>query len=259
MAEITIRGRRLAYEAQPADFDPKQPAAVFIHGSGGDRDDWRAQLDGLSDRITLIALELPGHGESEPPGESSVKEYAGWVSDLVEGLGLQSVILVGCSLGSAVTLHIALNPPVWLKAIGLVGAGARLRVHPSFLEGLKRDAENTLRLLAQYALSETPEERLLSELTDKFLANPPDLVLGDLTACDRFDVMDRLSEISIPTVILVGEEDRLTPVKYSKALHEQVTDSELHVIAGAGHLVMEEQPERFNELVGGYAARTVGR
>lgn len=258
MAEITIRGRRLAYAAQPADFDPKQPAAVFIHGSGGDRDDWRAQLDGLSDRITVIALELPGHGASEPPGESSVDEYARWVTDFVEGLGLERVLLVGCSLGSAITLWIALNPPPWLTAIGLVGGGARLRVHPSFLEGLKRDAENTLRLLAQYALSEKPDERLLSDLTDKFFANSPDLILGDLTACDRFDVLERLSEAQVPTVILVGEEDRLTPVKYSKALDEQIPNSELHVIPGAGHLVMEEQPERFNELLGDYATRILG-
>ena len=108
MPEVSVRGRRLAYEVQPVDLDKSSLSVVFIHGSGGDREDWRAQLDGLSDVANVIALELPGHGASDPPGEATVEAYAQWVADFVDALGLQKVVLVGCSLGSAITQWIAL-------------------------------------------------------------------------------------------------------------------------------------------------------
>ena len=133
MPEVSIRGRRLAYEVQPVGLDKSSLSVVFIHGSGGDREDWRAQLDGLPQVANIIALELPGHGESDPPGEATVEAYARWVVDFVDAMGFQKVVLVGCSLGSAITQWIALfSPKTWLVGIGLVGAGARLRVHPRF-------------------------------------------------------------------------------------------------------------------------------
>ena len=151
MPDISIRSRRLAYEARPEIYDKSALAVIFIHGSGGDREDWRGQLEGLSDQATIIALELPGHGASEPPGETTIPAYSQWVTNFVETLGLRKVVLVGCSLGSAITQWIALSTPSWLVGIGLVGAGARLRVHPAFLDRMViRQAE--LSLFVQMAL-----------------------------------------------------------------------------------------------------------
>ena len=144
MPEVSLQGRRLAYAVEPADFDPSSPVVLCIHGSGGDREDWKDQLTGMSHMVSVVALELPGHGASEPPAESSVDAYAQWVVDFVERLGLERVVLVGCSLGSAIAQVVALSPEPWLKAIGLVGAGARLRVHPAFLEGLVTNKEFAL-------------------------------------------------------------------------------------------------------------------
>ncbi len=249
MPDISIRGRRLAYEAQPVNYDKAALAVVFIHGSGGDREDWRGQLDGLSKRVTVIALELPGHGLSEPPGESTVPAYSRWVVDFVEAMRLEKVMLVGCSLGSAITQWIALSCPVWLSAIGLVGAGARLRVHPAFLDGLLNDPEKALEGLNDYSLSPASGNALRRRMADKFRQTSPKLIHGDLSACNEFDVMDRVGQISLPTWILVGEDDRLTPVKYAKFLHEAIPRSTLEVLAAAGHMAMVEKPEEFNRLL----------
>lgn len=249
MPDVTVRGRRLAYGAQPEDFDRSALTVVFLHGSGGNRDDWQAQLKGLSDLVNTVALELPGHGASEPPGESSVAAYAQWVADFVKTVGLEQVVLVGCSLGSAITQWLALSKEPWLKGIGLVGAGARLRVHPDFLEGLGKDSAKALRLLADFALSRTPDPSIHQAVIEKFEQCTPDLVHGDLSACNEFDVMKRIAEISLPTSILVGEEDRLTPVKYSHFLHDNIAGSRLAVIPGAGHLAMVEKPHDFNNLL----------
>lgn len=250
MPEVSVRGRRLAYEVQPLGLDKSSLSVVFIHGSGGDREDWRAQLDGLPQFANVIALELPGHGESDPPGEATVEAYAQWVADFVDAMGLQTVMLVGCSLGSAITQWIALfTPKTWLVGIGLVGSGARLRVHPAFIEGLRQDKQKALAMLADYSLSPATGGPLRERLREKYLKTSAELVYGDLSACKEFDVMDSIHEVRLPTWILVGEDDRLTPVKFSRYLHEAIEGSRLAVVPQAGHLVMMERPEEFNRLL----------
>jgi pimeloyl-ACP methyl ester carboxylesterase len=252
MPEVSVRCRSLAFEVRPTVFESSALSVVFIHGTGGDREDWRAQWEGLSDVATIMALELPGHGSSDPPGESEVDAYARCVTGFVDELQLRKVVLVGCSLGSAITQWIALSRPEWLTAIGLVGAGARLRVHPDFLEGLGRDSDAALSLLADFALSPKTRGRVREEVTRKYRAARPELISGDLSACNAFDVMEKLSEIAVPAQIIVGEDDRLTPVKYSRLLHERIAGSRLAIIPDAGHLVMMEQPEEFNRHMKGF-------
>jgi len=246
MNYVSVRGTRLAYEARPEGFDPSALTTLFIHGSGGDRDDWRAQLDGLSDAVTVIALDLPGHGASDPPGESSVDAYSRWTIDFVESLGLREVFLVGCSLGSAIALWVALSPRPWLKAIGLVGSGARLKVHPGFLDGLKQNPPKALGMLTDFALSASTGEPVRGTVQAKFDNCSPDLVRADLSACNEFDVMEKLGEIAVPTWIIVGEDDRLTPAKYSSHLNSRIKGSRLVMVPAAGHLVMMEKPGEFN-------------
>jgi pimeloyl-ACP methyl ester carboxylesterase len=250
MPEVSVRGRRLAYEVQPKDLDKSSLSVVFIHGSGGDREDWAGQLDGLPKVANVVILELPGHGQSDPPGETTVKAYAQWVADFVDALGLQKVVLVGCSLGSAITQWIALfNPKPWLVGIGLVGAGARLRVHPAFLEGLKKDEQKALAMLSDFCLSAATGQPLRDSLKEKFEKISADLVHGDLSACNEFDVMDNIGKLRLPTWILVGADDQLTPAKYARYLHEAIEGSRLAVVPQAGHLAMMEKPEEFNRLL----------
>lgn len=255
MSMIVIRGRRLEYETAPADFDKSRLTVLFIHGTGGDREDWRGQLNASSLPVNRVALELPGHGKSQPPGETTVSAYVNWVVEFVEALGLERVMLVGNSLGSAIVQWIALSPPPWLVAIGLVGGGARLRVHPVFLDGLVKDKDQALAGLADWALSTSPDKALHEKLREKYLKASPELIHGDLNACNEFDVMDRIGTVGLPTWIAVGDEDRLTPQKYSAFLHGAIEGSTLAVIPGAGHLVMMEKAEDFNRHLAHFIAR----
>ena len=250
MAEIKVRGRSLAFEARPESFDKSALTTVFIPGSGGDREEWRHQLDGLSNRFNIIALELPGHGKSDPPGETSVAAYADWVVDFIEGLGLSKVAIMGCSLGSAITQWIALNPKPWLVGIGLVGAGARLRVHPDYLKGMLHFNKDILVSFADFALAREADPAIRSAIRDRFITGSVELIHGDLSACDKFDLMDKVAQITLPTCIVVGEDDRLTPPKYSRFLQSAIVGARLTVIPGAGHLVMMEKPKEFNKFVG---------
>lgn len=247
--ELLVQGRRIAYECSSVNFDTSKMVLLFIHGSGGDSEDWRAQLDQLTMPEAVIALDLPGHGKSDPPGEESVSSYAHWVEQFVVGLRLERVVLIGCSLGSAITQWIALQPQSWLVAIGLVGAGARLRVHPSMLDGLIKKPTEALQLLSDYCLSKSSSALLRRSIEEKYRHSDPQIVHGDLAACDLFDVMDNVQKISVPTLIVVGQDDVLTPVKYSEFLNSKIQGSNLVIIPNAGHLVMMEQPNDFNMAV----------
>ena len=252
MPAIPVQGRKLAYEANPPNFDTSSPAVVFIHGTGGDLNDWRYQLDGLSDRFTVISLSLPGHGESEGPAESTVPAFSQHVSGFIEILGLKKVVVVGCSLGSAITLWLALHPKPWLAGIGLVGSGGRLRVHPALLDGVLENKDRALEMLTVFALSQNPDDTVRELVHAKLQKNPAQVIHDDLAACNAFDVMARLGEISVPVAIIVGEDDRLTPIKYSQFLHEGIPGSRLTAIPGAGHLVMLEQPGEFNSALASF-------
>jgi pimeloyl-ACP methyl ester carboxylesterase len=259
MPEVTVRGRRLAYEVQPADLDKSSLSVVFIHGSGGDREDWAGQLDGLPQVVNVVVLELPGHGQSDPPGETTVEAYAQWVVDFVEALDLQKVVLVGCSLGSAITQWIALfNHKPWLVGIGLVGAGARLRVHPAVLDGLRQEEQKALAMLSDFCLSAATGEPLRGRLREKYVKISAELVHGDLSACNEFDVMDSIHMVRLPTWILVGEDDQLTPAKYARFLNGAIEGSKLVVVSQAGHLAMMERPDEFNRLLAEFLTELKG-
>jgi pimeloyl-ACP methyl ester carboxylesterase len=256
MPKVCVRDRLLGYEVQPPNYDKSDLSVVFIHGSGGDREDWRAQLDGLSRIANIIALELPGHGASDGPGETTVPAFSQWVIDFVDALALEKAVLVGCSLGSAIVQWITLfAKPSWLKGIGLVGAGARLRVHPAILAGLIEDKDAAREKLAEFCLSPASDRSLHEKMQDNYTNTSAELIHGDLSACDAFDVMEKIKDIALPTLIVVGEDDMLTPVKYAKFLNRTIPGSTLTIVPKAGHLVMMEQPNQFNSTLGDFLAR----
>ncbi|HPZ65628.1 MAG TPA: alpha/beta hydrolase, partial [Bacillota bacterium] len=83
----------------------------------------------------------------------------------------------------------------------------------------------------------------------QMMETPAAVYAADFTACDRFDRLDRLPEIEAPTLIICGTEDRLTPVKYSRYLHQTIPRSQLVELEGAGHMVMLEAPEQVNRAI----------
>jgi pimeloyl-ACP methyl ester carboxylesterase len=228
-------------------FDPARPSLLMVHGSGGRGAGWLPQLSGLRE-VNVAALDLPGHGATPGPGFSRVEDYAAWVAEFIAAGPIRPV-LMGHSLGGAIAQMVALTRPELLRGLILVGTGCRLRVLPAILEGLARDYPATVKLIVGYAYHEQADPRLLEQGGQHMLATPAEVTLGDFSACNSFDVCDRLGEIRPPTLCLVGDGDRLTPPKYSTYLAQHIPGARVEVIAGAGHMVFLEQPGPFNRAV----------
>jgi pimeloyl-ACP methyl ester carboxylesterase len=218
-------------------------AVVLVHGAAGAGGLWTAQVEALAGVARVAAPDLPGHGESEGPGERTVGAYADFLVRLLDALGMPRAVLVGHSMGGAIALAVALDHPGRVDGLALVASGARLRVLPRLLELLRARPAEGLDLVAELACApETPRARVAA--FDRALrATPTEVTLGDFLACDGFDATARLGEVAVPALVLVGREDRLTPPRWAAALAAGLAGARLVEVPAAGHCVHLEQPE----------------
>jgi len=229
----------------PAD----SPTLILVHGAGGNRLHWPAELRRLPG-ATVYTLDLPGHGRSGGRGCDTIGDYAETVVEFLDTLEIEQPIIVGHSMGSAIALTLALDfagpstssGQARVAGLVLVGTGARLRVAPAILEGIHSDFKGSVGLITRFAWSPETPPALIELGRRALLETGPDVLFGDLAACDRFDVMERLEEIETPTLVIAGTADRLTPVKYARFLAERVPNAQLALVEGAGHMVMLERP-----------------
>jgi len=219
---------------------------IFVHGSGAYGDIWRYQTDYFPDSD---AVNLPGH----PHGQTlnSVEKCAGWLRKYIEGRGHKDVVLAGHSLGGAIALMYALRYPRELKGIIIIDSGARLRVHARFLapceEAIKGNPREWYQLVEEiYRL--TPED-YKKEVVEKQKAIGPAVMLNDFLCCDKFDFMDKVQEIKLPALIICGELDAMTPVKYANYLGAKLANSSVVIIPQATHLALAEKPEAVNKAI----------
>jgi len=221
---------------------------VMIHGAGGSTATWFMQLKHLSHGFHVIAIDLNGHGKTVDRNEHDVfKSYLSDIETVVNQY--DNIILCGHSMGGALTQLFALQDSSKLSGIILVGTGAKLRVNPMIFEWLENDFEAYIGAMGTYAFAEETDEEMREASKAEMRKCPPSIISRDFRACDAFDVMDRIHQISIPTLIVVGDEDLLTPPKYSTYLGNQIVDSKLTTIPKAGHSVMLEQREAFNSEI----------
>ena len=217
---------------------------IFVHGSGACGDIWRYQTDYFPDSH---AVDLPGH----PDGQAlkSVEECVDWLRQYLKGGGYKDVFLAGHSFGGAIALMYALRYPQELKGIIIMGSGARLRVHSVFLvpceEAIKGHPLKWHDMIEEW-YRRTPAD-YQREMVERQKTIGPAVMLNDFLACDNFDVMDRVHEMMLPALIICGESDFMTPVKFSHYLGAKIADSSVVVVPDAGHFVIAEKPEVVNK------------
>jgi pimeloyl-ACP methyl ester carboxylesterase len=192
-----------------------------------------------------VALDLPGHGalrERPGPDQMSVSDYADVVRAELARRGLDGVCLIGHSLGGAIALRLAVDHPSLVSKLVLVGTGARLRVLPAVLAGARATPEQIWPevVRAAFAPGHAAQAQAFHETQLTFA---PGVLHRDLAACDRFDMMAELGRVSQPALIIVGEQDASTPVKYSAYLRDHLADAQLVIVPGTGHYVLVEAPE----------------
>jgi pimeloyl-ACP methyl ester carboxylesterase len=217
---------------------------LFIHGAGGSLHNWANQLQPDIPGFCQIALDLPGHARSQGTGQEHIQDYVKWVIGFIQAMGFEQCILAGHSMGGAITQMAALQSPELLRAIILVGTGARLRVAEDVLNRAWQGES-----FAEYAYAPDTASWLQQEAEKEFGLTSAKVRYYDFLACDRFDIMHMVQELQPEALIVCGKEDQLTSVKYSQYLNQNLPSSSLEIMPGAGHMVMWEQAEAFNRAL----------
>jgi len=257
LRRYTVRGVSIALWEQNDPVPVAQPL-VFIHGSGCDHTMWEYQYPVFADDHRVIGLNLPGHGESGGAGEKTVDNYVAWVKEILDACGCPRPVLIGHSLGAAITLRYALRFPQDISGIVPVGGGARMPVNPMIFRLLRDDPATAFQLIAKFSLAKPNREMHMSDLMEGMMASGIPLMEGDLTACDIFDVTDQLPTVSVPALLVCGDDDKMTPPSLSRDLASLIPGASLSLIAGAGHFVMLERPEAFNRAVKSFVDSLAG-
>jgi pimeloyl-ACP methyl ester carboxylesterase len=234
---------------------------VFIHGAGEDGRIWDRQVAALGASHRVLAVDLPGRGPRR--AEPALDTHAANARDVVARMdraGIARAVVVGHSMGGGVALTLALEHPGRLAGLVLVVSGARLKMHPDFLDKARRRAEDP----AAPAEPPVPLERtvapgtppaVLDWLAERAMTAPPATVYADFRANNAFDVMDRLPAITIPTLVLGATEDRMAPPKFSEFMAERIPGAELVILPSAGHYPQVEQEALFNQALQAFLLR----
>ena len=245
MSFTNVTHQKIYYESEGAQGVP----LIFVHGSGSNHEIWKPQVHALAPIARSVAIDLPGHGRSDPPGRNSVEGYGDCILGLLDALRFDRAVVVGHSLGGAIAQTLALLHPDRVAGLGLIGTGARLRVLQTILDGLLGDFEKTAPVIIENAYAPNVSDDLRARAMAELRACSPQVTHDDYAACNVFDVMSRLGEIRTPTIVICGRQDRMTPIKYSEFLASKIPGAQLVLIDNAGHSVMIEQPEAVNRAL----------
>jgi pimeloyl-ACP methyl ester carboxylesterase len=232
-------------------------AVLFVHGAGGNGHAWVDILEGLAAEHSPIAIDLPAHGQSGGSAAlESVDAYCEVVDRFVEVAQFTPFVFVGHSMGGAIAQAYALKHPDKLSGLVLSSTGARLRV-----------AQATLDLWRDASLGRNVDTRSRAAYSDK---TPIDIVrkgwaeqdktrasvrLSDYLVCDRFDRMQSIGDIAVPTLVLGGTDDVVTPPKYAQYLQAHISGAVLRMIPDAGHASYFEQPDAMIQALSDFLGR----
>ncbi|WP_218048934.1 alpha/beta fold hydrolase [Curvivirga aplysinae] len=235
------------------------PTILFLHGAGMDHTVWSEQITPLINAGFHVAeLDLPQHGSSKGEAASSITDMAEDVISIINASGLEDILITGHSMGALISLAVAASGNKNVSSACFCGVSSRMPVHPDLLGLAEANDIAAAKMIAKWsygsALSDEAKEARI-DTTITLVDGCADGVLGkDMNACNNFSEAQELTEkIDIPVLLLLGEEDKMTPVKGGEKLEAMLSKSHKVILPKAGHMMMQEDAEGFNKALMDFA------
>lgn len=245
----------------PADA----PTVTLSHSLATDLSMWDPQAAALARRYRVLRYDTRGHGGTDAPaGPYSLEQLAADARGLLAALGIARTHWVGLSMGGMIGQTLALAAPGLLQSLALCDTSSRIPPEAKPLW------DERITVAERQGMEPHVEPTIARWFTPRFVASRPDVVervramirrtsprgyVGCCHAIRALDLTDRLSGITVPTLVIVGARDVGTPVAASQAIHERIKGSELVILDDASHLSNLEQPEAFTRALESFLAR----
>ena len=265
MAKAKVNGAEFYYEETGRGLP-----LTLVHGFGGLTGGWEGQVAGFSDKYRVIVYDLRGQGQSQVTRTgNSAENYVLDHYHLLRHLKIERTILVGHSMGAFISLKFTLDHPDMVKALVLVSANGGPVVPAVVNQGVKNMAT-----VAAYGIEALADVLLPVFFSPDFVKTHPEHVagwrkrldsmseLGMMSVCAAMTVkpslLERLPEIKVPTLIILGDKDIAMPLSNARALNQGIPNSKLVIVPGGSHMFHEEQPQLFNSIVSEFLEGTTG-
>jgi 3-oxoadipate enol-lactonase len=253
---ITVNGISVHYMLEgPASG----PVITMSNSLASNLSMWEPQMPVLTSRYRVLRYDTRGHGGTEATaGPYSLDELSEDVRALLQALGITRTHFIGLSMGGMIGQIIAIKYPQMLQSLVLCDTMSRVpteakpmwddRIHTAETGGMEPLVEPTLArwFTEPFRQKGSP---VLDQVRTMIRSTPPRGYTGCCHAIAALNLTDHLKAITLPTLIIVGEDDPATPVAASHVIHEQIRGSELVILKSAAHLSNLEQPEAFNQAL----------
>jgi len=229
---------------------------LLVHAAGGNAGLWRRQVEALGRDHAVVALDLPGHGRSSGvEGLPTVDAYAEFLARFARALALRPFVLVGRSMGGAIGLALAAARPEFVQGLALVCTAARFELAPERLAVARDVARGRLpQQFTSETFSPATGMDVMREAWIEQVKTDPRVRHGDLLACQAFDGRALLARIRLPTLVVAGADDQVTPPACAEELARGIAGARLEVIPQAGHQAPLEQADVFHAILGRFLA-----
>jgi pimeloyl-ACP methyl ester carboxylesterase len=248
MPLVNVNGLKTFYESRG-----KGKPLILIHGAGGSSGYWDIQLSELSKKLRVIAIDLPGHGKSERLKERvSIERYAEHVAGFMKQIKLNRAVMLGHSMGGLVVQQLVLKHPELFEKLIIVDSAAKFPGSggSEFADRVRNQPETFSEFLPMFFSKKTLSEGNLTSILKHLQPSSvfdPNVLADDFEVTGALDLREKIKGITVPTLIIVGAEDRL--LSLSQFIHENIKESEIEIIPDAGHLPMLEKPDEFNKAI----------
>jgi pimeloyl-ACP methyl ester carboxylesterase len=259
--DLSVNGAQAFAATGGRDFDSQLPAVVLIHGAGFDHSAWALHSRWFAHHgFSVLAPDLPGHGRSVGPALRSIAEMADWIAALLTAVGATKAHLIGHSMGSLIALETAARHPEKVSALGLIGTAATMTVGPDLLKAAEANDPAAVDMVSIWGLGYAAElggslapglwmhggaQRVLQHCASGVLHS-------DLDACNAYSgALAAAAKVTVPTTVILGERDMMTPAKAGKALAAAIAGARTVVLPGAGHMLMAERPDELLAAIRG--------
>ena len=248
--KLKVNGKDAYFTTSGREIDKAQPTIVFVHGSGLTHVSWVLQTRYFAFHgYNTIAVDLPGHGDSEGPPLETIEEMADWISDLLDTLDIKKSSFVGHSQGCLIGLEFAHRHSDKLELLALINGSLSMKMNPELLDlALKKNSKAVDLMidwvhgpLGQVGGHPVPGLSHIGMGSQLVSSNNNGALGADFNACDKYTNGQKAAEsIKQPTLCIIGHFDRMTPKKVGLELADKIDNSKSVIIADSGHMSILE-------------------